>query len=211
QFLLWPIAKPSAKLLDLWLGQESIQFFRERDIEELLRLHMRDETTEITRTEGKGALNFLQIDDLTVTEEGEPVDPLSILALEFEGTKPLFPQIGATKNDPFLRLVQQSHKPWVILTDRQGLPRLVMNTDSFISAALFEPETFDPHAHCHRPMIVTNLEVTLGNILPGLQIHPEHAQDDVIDKDIILVWGEQRRIITGADILGRLLRGITRN
>jgi metal transporter CNNM len=30
----------------------------------------------------------------------------------------------------------------------------------------------------------------------------------VIDQDLILVWGKQRRIITGADILGRLLRGI---
>ena len=36
-------------------------------------------------------------------------------------------------------------------------------------------------------------------------IHPE---DDVIDNDLILVWGEEKRIITGADLLGRLLRGI---
>jgi hypothetical protein len=32
--------------------------------------------------------------------------------------------------------------------------------------------------------------------------------DDVIDNDLILVWGSQRRIITGSDLLGRLLRGI---
>jgi len=36
----------------------------------------------------------------------------------------------------------------------------------------------------------------------------EHPEDDVIDNDMILVWGKQRRIITGADLLGRLLRGI---
>jgi metal transporter CNNM len=30
----------------------------------------------------------------------------------------------------------------------------------------------------------------------------------VIDNDHILIWGEQKRIITGADLLGRLLRGI---
>jgi hypothetical protein len=28
------------------------------------------------------------------------------------------------------------------------------------------------------------------------------------DNDLILVWGSQRRIITGSDLLGRLLRGI---
>ena len=32
--------------------------------------------------------------------------------------------------------------------------------------------------------------------------------DDVIDEDLIIFWGEKKRIITGADILGRLLRGI---
>ena len=208
QLLLWPIAKPSALFLDLWLGKEAIQFYREREIEEMLRLHMRDETTEITRTEGKGALNFLEMDDLTVTEEGETVDPRSIIALEFDGTRPLFPEITSSTEDPFLRQIQQSHRPWVILTDTQGVPRLVVDADGFVTSALFEFDTFTPCNHCHRPMIVTNLDVTLGDILPGMHVRPEHAEDDVIDMDIILIWGEERRIITGADILGRLLRGI---
>ena len=34
------------------------------------------------------------------------------------------------------------------------------------------------------------------------------AKDDVIENDIILLWAEYKRVITGADILGRLLRGI---
>jgi len=42
-----------------------------------------------------------------------------------------------------------------------------------------------------------------------LKSHPQRAGRDVIDRDIILVWGkEEKRVITGADILGRLLRGI---
>jgi metal transporter CNNM len=33
----------------------------------------------------------------------------------------------------------------------------------------------------------------------------------VVDEDLILLWTDaEKRIITGADILGRLLRGITR-
>lgn len=39
-------------------------------------------------------------------------------------------------------------------------------------------------------------------------MRPKHPEDDVIDHDLILVWGKQKRIITGADLLGRLLRGI---
>jgi hypothetical protein len=41
-----------------------------------------------------------------------------------------------------------------------------------------------------------------------MKMRPEHVDDDVIDQDLILIWGKQRRIITGADLLGRLLRGI---
>jgi hypothetical protein len=31
--------------------------------------------------------------------------------------------------------------------------------------------------------------------------------DDVIDHDLILLWSDEKRVITGADILGRLMRG----
>jgi hypothetical protein len=41
-----------------------------------------------------------------------------------------------------------------------------------------------------------------------MKMKPEHPEDDVIDQGLILVWGQQRRIITGADLLERLLRGI---
>ena len=38
----------------------------------------------------------------------------------------------------------------------------------------------------------------------------ERSEDDVVDHDLVLVWTEQRRVITGADLLGRLLRGIAK-
>jgi hypothetical protein len=41
-----------------------------------------------------------------------------------------------------------------------------------------------------------------------MKVQPERAGDDVIDNDLILVWGSQKRLITGADLLGCLLRGI---
>ena len=48
----------------------------------------------------------------------------------------------------------------------------------------------------------------LGDVIGCLKVAPERPDDDVIDNDLILVWGPQRRIITGSDLLGRLLRGI---
>ncbi|MDA3945402.1 MAG: DUF21 domain-containing protein [Helicobacteraceae bacterium] len=208
QLLLWPLAKPSAKVLDLWLGKVAVQFFRENEIEEMLRMHILERDSDITHVEGKGALNFLAIDDLKVSEEGERIDPLSILPLQFEGNRPLFPIINSSVKDRFLRRIHRCKKSWIILTDMRDNPRLVMDADGFINAALFESDTFKPMEHCHRPMIISNMDSTLGDVLPGLQVDSEHTEDDVIDKDIILIWGDDRRIITGADVLGRLLRGI---
>jgi hypothetical protein len=49
----------------------------------------------------------------------------------------------------------------------------------------------------------------LGEVIGRMEVKPEHSEDDVIDNDLILIWGTQKRIITGADLLGRLLRGIS--
>ena len=48
----------------------------------------------------------------------------------------------------------------------------------------------------------------LGEVIGQMKVAPERPGDDVIDHDLILVWGAQKRIITGSDLLGRLLRGI---
>jgi hypothetical protein len=44
----------------------------------------------------------------------------------------------------------------------------------------------------------------IGQLKKGIDPH----NDEDIKHDIILLWAEQRRIITGSDILGRLLHGI---
>ena len=60
----------------------------------------------------------------------------------------------------------------------------------------------------HRPLTVRNMQARLGDVIGRLKVVAERPDDDVIDNDLILVWGSQRRIITGSDLLGRLLRGI---
>ena len=95
-----------------------------------------------------------------------------------------------------------------MLTDKQERPLLVMDADGFLRMALFETGPCDPLRYCHRPVIVTDEAMVLGDILHHMTVEPVTSEDDVIDKDIILFWSRSRRIITGADILGRLLRGI---
>ena len=208
KFILYPVSKPSALLLDNWLGKEGVLYFKEEDIKIMLQKHMESRESDIGRMEGTGALNFLSIDDLPVGDEGEVVDPVSIIPLETEYDLPVFPPFQRTPEDPFLLQVQQSGKKWVIITSVDGNPRLVLNADLFLRDALFGVEPFRPYSYCHRPIVVSDSATPLGEVIQKLRVHPEHSEDDVIDNDLILCWDKKRQIITGADILGRLLRGI---
>ena len=208
QVLLFPVAKPTALFLDRWLGGEVMHFFQEKDLRELLQIHVDATETNIARFEGHGALNFLDLDDLTLIEEGEVLVPESIIALEFENNRPVFPSITPHADDPFLRRVDRAHKKWIVLTDLAGEPRLTLDSDSFLRAALFGTSALDPLEHCHLPIIFYDPKKSLADAISMFQVQSEKPGDDVIDKDIILYWGEPKQVITGSDILGRLLRGI---
>lgn len=208
QYLLYPVAKPSALLLDRWLGPEGPHLFRERDLQTVIRKHIEAEESDIDRLEGIGAMNFLALDDLLVTEEGEPIDPRSILSLPVVNGRPVFPHYRQTAEDHCLQQIHASGKKWVIITDLRGDPALVMNANAFLRTVLMSGETVDPVRFCHRPIVVSDMSTLLGVVLSRLRVSPQEPADDVIDDDLILIWGDQKRVITGADILGRLLRGI---
>lgn len=210
QILLFPLAKPSAWVLDRWIGKESIIYFRERDVRELLKIHAAARESDIGSVEGKGAVNFLDLDDIPVSREGELLHPESIISLPFSGGRPVFPEISGNVEEPFLKEVQKSQMKWVILTDEQQVPRLALNADKLLRSALWGKKPCRPIESCHRPIILENDSARLGPVISRLKVHPEHPEDDVIDDDIILIWGTEKRIITGSDVLGRLLRGIAR-
>ena len=208
QLLLFPVAKPSALMLDLLLGPEGIRYFRENEMRNLLRAHIDADEADIDRLEGIGALNFLALDDLMVADEGEIVDPNSVIELPIEEDVPVFPEIEHDPNGDFLKRIHRSGRKWVIVTDDTGSPRFVINSDEFLRSALFDPSTFNPVSFCHRPIVVTNLDRKLGSVISQWKVTPSRPGDNVIDQDIILVWNVQKRVITGSDILGRLLGGI---
>jgi hypothetical protein len=209
QIILYPVAKPSAKMLDMWLGKESVQYFKEKSLKQLIRRHVED-THDIDYVEGLGAINFLSIDDLLVGQEGEPIDPDSIISLPFRGRRPKFPKIEKSMQDEFLRKLDKSKKKWVIVTNEKGIPKLVIDSDGFIRSALFDSGQPNPYKFSHYPIIVKNSSIPLGEVIKKLKVDSKELEDDVIDQDIILLWGDKKQIITGADILGRLLHGITR-
>jgi len=210
QFLLYPVARPTAWVLDRWLGGEEIRFFRERDLRQVIRLHMEASDSEIARVEGQGAINFLELDDVPMDDEGEPVDPESVVELPFESGRPVFPKIEPRPDAPFLVDVNKSGKSWVVLVDPDREPQLVLRVEDFIREALFTPDRFRPLRHCHRPIIVRDEKKKLGELITRYHVRRGDPTDDIVEDDVILLWGDERRVVTGTDILGRLLRGIAR-
>ncbi len=214
QFLLAPVALPSARMLDALLGRERTVYFREHELRELIRAHMdAPDAHEVDRVEAMGALNFLALDDVQVQDEGEELDAGSVLALPLRddgGSTLQLPQIHGGRDDPFVRRVNESGHKWVILTDPAGEPRMALDADGFLRDVLTHGDGAVVAPHCHRPVIVLDPAMPLGRIIGRLQAGGVRSEDDVIDDDVVLLWGPQRRIVTGADILGRLLRGISR-
>ncbi len=208
QVILFPVAKPSAMILDWWLGKESIPYFRERDLRSLIRKHIEAKESDVERLEGIGALNFLALDDISVTQEGEYVDPESVIRLPVKNGVPIFPKFERRALDPFLLEINRSGKKWIIIVNEHDQPCMVLNANAFLRESLFGSERINPYSYCHRPIIVKDAGTLLGKVLPHLQVNPKSAVDDVVDDDLILIWSDEKRVITGADILGRLLRGI---
>jgi hypothetical protein len=207
QILLYPLAKPSALILDAWLGKESVDYIPERELKEALRQHVLAPESDISRAEGIGAINFMSLDDILVSQEGQPVDPESVVRLPHTQGRPVFPTFEASPEDAFLREIQASGKPWVLIAPEEGTPTRALDADGFLRAALFEPQPVNPEGYCHRPITVSDRHISLDEVLGRLEAEPG---DDVISRDLILLWGVEKRVITGADILGYLMRGIVR-
>ncbi len=211
RLVLWPIAKPVGLMLDWLVGKEAIPWFREEELSDLLEHHGRADESEVGRVEATGAINFLALDDLPLGQEGEPIDPDTIIELSFERGRPRFPEFTADVQDAFLRRIAEPERKWRIIVDEAGEPRRIFSAPAFVSAALSLRDAFDPVSVCHYPLIVRDATAPLGQMLSRFQVWPEKPGDDVVDIDVILVWDRQvRKIITGSDILGRLLRRIVR-
>jgi metal transporter CNNM len=205
--VLYPLAKPTAMVLDWWLGEEGIAYLREQEIRSMIARHSAA-GGDISKVEATGAQNFLDLDDISVCDEGEEIHAKSIISLPLANQRCVMPKFSRAPNDPFLRQVDASGMKWVIVTDLSGDPVFVLDAHHFLRDALFDELDVNPNTYWHRPIVVRDPKARLGDVIGLLKVVPEDANDDVIEHDLILVWHKQRRIITGSDLLGRLLRGI---
>jgi metal transporter CNNM len=208
RLLLYPVVKPSAMMMDALFGKEAIRYFRETELKEIIRRHMLAEESEVDRIEAIGALNFLSIDDLPIEKEGVPIDPESIVRVPLRNGLPHFPSFRKSADDPFLKQINAAGKAWVVIADEYNQPHLMMDADGFLRHALFTDQETDPAAYCHRPVIIRDRKAPLGSVIAQLRFDMASPEDHIITYDTVLLWTDAPRLITGSDLLGRLLRGI---
>jgi hypothetical protein len=209
QFILFPIAKPCAIGLDRWLGKESAQFFTEENIGLFIKKHMEHSMSEIEHTEGLGAINFLMLDDRKVWEEGEIVTPQSIINLTCKNGQLYFPEFQSNQDDPFIQRINVSGEKWVVFTDEFDEPKLVLDADGYLRSEVLEKKGHGLESYCHKPIVVYNQDENLGAVIRMMRQGIKVDSDLPIEKDIVLYWKkESKRVITGSDLFGSLLKGI---
>jgi len=209
QVLLFPVAKPSALLLDFWLGKESVQYFAENNIKLFIKKHINAHLDEIDHFEGTGAINFLSMDDMKVSQEGVDLNPDSIISLKSNNGEIIFPEYKPRPDDDFIQKINKSGEKWVIFTDENNEPKLALDADEFIRSELFSKGIKGIEKFCHQPLILRDDNSNLGMMIKKLKAKIGINSDLPIKTDIFLFWQtENKRIITGADILGRLLKGV---
>jgi len=222
QILLFPVSKPCALILDGWIGPEGPIFYRERDIEIILEKHIVEHTSEISANEGRGALNFLDLDDRFIVSEGNEINPDTVYTMPVNLDLPILLGPDTKEGRAFVASLNRHPKlRAVIVGEEDGRPQLVINTTEYLSS-LFALEhgksqdedkfaSLDIYDFCHRPIVVFDSKTTLDDVLGEFVVEANDHDDHVVDRDVVIYWTqEQKRIVTGADIFGRLLRGIAR-
>ena len=210
QVVLYPVAKPCALILDGWIGLEGPSFYRERDIEIILEKHIDEDDSEISANEGRGALNFLALDDRTISKEGSAIKESTIIELPTKVDLPEFFDFNTDEGQAFLAKLKINPTKWCVITDKKK-PRIVLDTPEFLACYFACDGSVDIDRFCHRPILIEDEDSTLDSVLGKFVVEADDGNDHLVDQDVVLYWtDESKRIITGADIYGHLLRGIAK-
>ena len=209
QFILYPVAKPCALLLDKWLGKETTQFLSEDIIKSFIEKHIEGIDSEIDKMEGIGAINFLNIDDVLIKDEGENINKDSVISLQTSNNELIIPNHQPNVSDSFIQKINNSGEKWIIFTDEEDFPRLILDADGFIRSIFSENPIENFKKFSHVPLVIIDEKIDLGQLFIQLKNKDQKQSDRPIERDIALLWNkEYKKIITGADLFGRLLMGI---
>jgi len=215
QTVFYIIAKPTSKLLDAWIGKEGASFFEEKDIEIILDKHIRETGSEISANEGKGAINFLHLDDKSLDEVSSKVDENTLYQFPQAANDKeelVLPEFGSVEHLNFVKALREHSNKRAILTDTENRPYYVLDTSAFLSRLtgnIATDSTVNLRYFCIRPAFVSNPKQKLDQVLSKFVVEADARDAHTVDRDVILFHkDDEMYILTGTDILGQLLKGI---
>jgi hypothetical protein len=118
--------------------------------------------------------------------------------------------MSADSGKDFIKRINQAGEKWIIITDGQNNPTLVLNANSFLRSTILGGNKHQQTKDCcHAPLVIRDPKANLGDIIKVMKRNVVPQDDLPIDLDVVLYWTpEEKKIISGADLLGRLLMGI---
>jgi hypothetical protein len=210
QVLLYPIAKPSAMALDYFLGKESPSYYNEKDLIALIEEHLNSTSSvDISMTEGRGAIEFLKLDDRFVKDVGMDINASQIMACEFDKAELLIVDFTPQPKDPFIKKLLDCEQEWMILTDLKGEPKQALDVSSFIKAVFASQKSVDVHDYCVNPMVVSKNEIKVSTVLKHFVLRPEKCNRVSCSrgKTVVLFWeNTNKKILTSDDLMSLILR-----
>ena len=115
----------------------------------------------------------------------------------------------ATVEDEFVQLLNKSGEKWIVFTNFNNEPLLTLEADEFFRSEIINNTGKGIISYCHKPIVIKHSTSNLGLVIKKLKKKIHISSDSPIKNDVVIFWQKKnKRIITGADILGRLLKGI---
>ncbi len=210
QLVLYPIAKPTALALDYFLGKESPAYYSEKDLIALIEEHLNSNTpVDISVAEGRGAIEFLKLDDRLVKDVGQIMWSSQILQTSFKNGRLLKILFSITPEDPFLSKLLACESEWMLLLDESGDPKLVLDVACFIKAVFATQKTINVRDYCIKPMVVTDKDAKVSTVLKNFVAKPTQKKDKPCSSEatVVIYWSKKdQRILTSDDLMALILK-----
>jgi Mg2+/Co2+ transporter CorB len=209
QVLLYPIAKPSALALNYFLGKESPAYYSERDLIALIEEHLNSKTPiDISAEEGRGAIEFLKLDDRFVKDVGKKVELNQLLALNFKNGRLLKLDFKPEPEDPFIKSLLDCSHEWMIIKDQQDAPQLALDVACFIKAVFRTQKCLNVSDYCVKPIVVTDKDTKVSTILNHFVVPSEPINKISCSRKatVVVNWqGKNQKILTSDDLMTLIL------
>lgn len=209
QIILYPIAKPSALALNYFLGQESPAYYSEKGLIALIEAHLKAHgPMDISVAEGRGAIEFLKLDDRLVKDVGSAISPSQTLECNFSQGRLLKIDFMVNKEDVFMARLLKCETEWMVLVDANQTPHLALDVNRFIKAAFSGQKNLKVRKFCVKPIVVedpaTKISTVLKHFVKKTQLN---IPDPHTDGAVVIYWHRKtRKILTSDDLMALLLK-----